>query len=725
MGFTAQDIFSYVRVDANGDTSQTTLLDADGDGDLDLVVASLLLPLEDRALPVLVLLNDGEGGLSDGTTALFGETIPEVNTPGLILVGDYDGDARDDVFVANQGLDANPFPGARNALFLSAGGEGFVDATATLPDASDFSHSAAQGDIDGDGDLDIVVMNVGGGTPPSGSLTDAYVLLNDGAGAFVREDDYLPSDIEVRAFGNKYTSSLLFDADGDGDPDLFLGTHGEPVEAHSLLLVNDGSGDFSAAERRQLPDSALGSVGVNVVDADAADLDGDGALDLVIAMTLNYRGNRIQILMNDGAGGFTDQTATRLPQVFDETEGYTSRVAVADMNGDGFPDLVAMHMLDRPIFLNDGEGRFVALPQGAFDYPAGAGTPEFVRLLPGDANGDGRMDLYAAAHVGMQDDLFWVFLQLDPGLSISGSAADDALTGDADAETLAGLDGADVLFGAAGHDTLGGGRGADYLNGGAGNDQLLGGDGDDELVGFRGADTLNGGAGDDSLHGGAGNDLYVVRKGDAVVERAGEGSDTVQSASAWTLGAYLEHLQLAGDAPLRGTGNALANSLGGNAGANVLDGAGGDDTLLGGTGADALRGSTGLDWLRGGAGADTLAGGAGDDTLDGGGGEDLFVLDGTLRGGGFDRIADFVPGADALQLSQARFGALEPGVLDAAAFAAGAGLVAAPDAAARIVLDTASGRLYYDADGPGGDAAVAIAQFATGTVIAASDVLVG
>ena len=118
------------------------------------------------------------------------------------------------------------------------------------------------------------------------------------------------------------------------------------------------------------------------------------------------------------------------------------------------------------------------------------------------------------------------------------------------------------------------------------NDVLLGESGDDTLLGLAGNDTLNGGAGNDTMTGGTGNDTYAVGSaGDVVIEYSGEGTDTVQTWINYTLGNFLERLELRG-AATTGTGNALNNTLVGNTLDNVLNGAGGDDYMIGGTGND-------------------------------------------------------------------------------------------------------------------------------------------
>lgn len=148
--------------------------------------------------------------------------------------------------------------------------------------------------------------------------------------------------------------------------------------------------------------------------------------------------------------------------------------------------------------------------------------------------------------------------------------------------------------------TLTGNSAANTLAGGAGNDLLVGGAGNDRLAGDAGTDTLQ---------GGAGNDTYVVDvTTDIVTENASEGTDTVETAITYTLGANVENLTLTGTAARNGTGNALDNVLRGNSAVNSLSGGTGNDTLDGLGGADTLTGGAGNDtYLLGrGYGADSV-----------------------------------------------------------------------------------------------------------------------
>jgi Ca2+-binding RTX toxin-like protein len=116
------------------------------------------------------------------------------------------------------------------------------------------------------------------------------------------------------------------------------------------------------------------------------------------------------------------------------------------------------------------------------------------------------------------------------------------------------------------------------------------------ITGNDGANLLNGGAGADTLVGGKGDDTYVVdNAGDVVTENANQGTDTVQAAASYVLGADIENLTLTGSGAISGTGNDLDNVITGNSGANTLTGGIGNDTLNGGTGTDTMVGGVGDD----------------------------------------------------------------------------------------------------------------------------------
>ncbi len=196
-----------------------------------------------------------------------------------------------------------------------------------------------------------------------------------------------------------------------------------------------------------------------------------------------------------------------------------------------------------------------------------------------------------------------------------GNSFDNQITGSNASNTLSGGDGNDTVDGGIGNDLVNGDNGNDTLTGAGGNDVLNGGSGDDSLIGGLGNDTLFGGIGNDTLDsgiekdtmiGGTGNDTYLVRDGSTLlVENAGEGTDTVNAYTSYTLAANIENMLWVGGAGT-GTGNSLVNIMTGN---------GGNNNLLGMAGNDTLTGFGGNDTLDGGAGADTMIGGTGNDTF--------------------------------------------------------------------------------------------------------------
>lgn len=353
--------------------------------------------------------------------------------------------------------------------------------------------------------------------------------------------------------------------------------------------------------------------------------------------------------------------------------------------------------------------------------------------------------------------------------------------GDARANTLKGTAGGDLVGGLAGNDTLYGYAGDDTLDGGAGSDKMIGGAGDDTYVvddardkvsesadagddrvlsdvswtlpnqvetlvltggavnatGNKAANTLvgndadnllDGKAGIDAMAGGLGNDSYVVDLAEElglIDEAADAGDDTLKIAYANQAKLALqisldgalenvEHVVLAGKGLFDVAGSGADNALTGNASANGLAGAGGDDILLGLAGNDVLDGGDGDDLLAGGVGLDVLTGGAG---------SDLFRFDTALKAKtNLDQITDFVTAVDCIELENSVFTRLTAaGPLDARHFATGK----AADADDYLVYDTATGALYYDADGSGSKAAVQFALLAGAPELAAGDFVVG
>lgn len=178
------------------------------------------------------------------------------------------------------------------------------------------------------------------------------------------------------------------------------------------------------------------------------------------------------------------------------------------------------------------------------------------------------------------------------------------------------------------------------LTGNAAANRLTGGLGNDILDGKAGADTLDGGDGDDTY--------FVDNMGDAIIELANQGEDTINTSISFDLsikGEHVEQLNLLGTAAINATGNALDNLITGNSSANIINGNAGEDILIGGAGKDTLNG---------GADDDILIGGSGNDILTGGTGADTFTWNladkGANKAPSIDKITDFNSTEDKLDL---------------------------------------------------------------------------
>jgi hypothetical protein len=342
--------------------------DFNGDGLVDVLVTRINYDAPGETYPVTLLLNKGNGHFVDATNSIFVGPPPQTQNVRQVIVADFNGDGHPDVFAADTGEDQQPFPGHQNSLILSQPGGKLVDASANLPQQSDFTHSTAAADINGDGAIDLYLGNLSG-APPT-------FLLNDGTGHFHVPDHALPTGFVA----SPYVGSALVDVNGDRAPDLVL-TGNETTD--SVVLLNDGRGAFSVLPNA-LPPKPWGVTSVALGIA-AGDLNGDRHIDLVISATQGnpfYTGQWLQVLINNGDGTFRDETAKRLPgQLKSNGQHWIAFPRLVDVNGDGHLDLLTQNLFPdaiTPAYLNNGHGRFKPMFPDAYR----AGVYAFVNDKP-------------------------------------------------------------------------------------------------------------------------------------------------------------------------------------------------------------------------------------------------------------------------------------------------------------------------------------------------------
>ncbi len=372
----------------------------------------------------LMSCSGGSGGSSGGSAIQpeFENVIQEVgigdvgNLGQTAAWGDFDGDGRQDLFVAN--TDSRP---PNSFLFRNAGGS-FVDVTMPAGIFDLPLRSAAWADYDNDGRLDLVVGTIEINEPPilyrntdgsffadvsveagiteEGGITSHTVWAdydNDGlvdlfqanigvSFLYRNEGDGTFSEVSTESGLGEFlftNSAIWFDFNNDGFSDLFLANDGI-----NTFYSNNGDGTFT-----DVTDMAGlgGDPGWNSVSACVGDFNGDGFLDLYVG---NISSSRNALYRNNGDGTFTDLTS----ETGTGDVGDARTCAWVDFDADGRIDLFTTnHTSPSKLFRNLGNIRFSDVaPQIGLDLPLDVFAAPW-----GDYNNDGFMDVFLNGHIGI------------------------------------------------------------------------------------------------------------------------------------------------------------------------------------------------------------------------------------------------------------------------------------------------------------------------------------
>lgn len=304
--------------------------DVDGDGDMDVLITGLNNEDVLSFLVAEIYLNDGSGNFS----ILLGTPFETVFYSATEFA-DIDGDGDLDVLIT--GLDMSD--DRVSNLYINDGSGNYSLDPAPPFEKVQFG-SIAFADIDNDADLDVIIS----GLSDAGPITKLY--LNDGLGVFTED--------EINSFTGVLFSAIAFaDMDNDSDPDLVITGRNSSEQCISELYVNigDGSGFF-------IEDESVPFAGANIGAINVSDFDGDNVNDIIITGEDYESGERLtKLYLNDGIGNFTLDISSWF-----ENAAFSS-VAVSDIDGDDDIDLLITgrnfinHNFTR-LYINNGSAEF-------------------------------------------------------------------------------------------------------------------------------------------------------------------------------------------------------------------------------------------------------------------------------------------------------------------------------------------------------------------------------
>ncbi len=358
-------------------------LDRDGDGDL-------LLMDTTRGGRKWIAINDGRFLRAVGLTPRFPAPWPGLGPHAVAADLDFDGDPEwislgvvyrnsgaGEFTVAQSGLPRGPLAvgdvdadgdldlvigAAPSALWLNDGTGTLFDATAGRLLDAERHRELCLVDLDRDGDLDLVTATAPDASSGTAGLN--RVFLNTGNGVF------LLSVVAIPAVAAASTAVATGDFDGDGDVDLAFANDDAP----DVLYGNDGSARFSRSTGFAPPDEGTRTL-------IAVDVEGDGDTDLLAG--LNAGSARLWI--NDGSGGFADEGFLRLPVPL--TVGHAT---AGDIDDDGDTDLALVTGVGPlpTLLVNDGLGRFANVTPQRLEVALSPAPATRVHLVDVDTDGD-------------------------------------------------------------------------------------------------------------------------------------------------------------------------------------------------------------------------------------------------------------------------------------------------------------------------------------------------
>ncbi|HEX8658969.1 MAG TPA: FG-GAP-like repeat-containing protein [Hymenobacter sp.] len=326
-------------------------------------------PVTDAGLYIYSAL---AGGRKQGTVTTNGSTVSFAATPGTPRTPFQAGETVQ-VTVPATAHNANNLLTTKRVFQFSAavGGTGRGTFLAgSNPSVAASSRAITTGDVDGDGDLDLLTGNVAGNT--------VSLLLNNGTGAFGTATSI--------AVGTGTTDLALADVDGDGDLDLLASNYTSNTVS---VRLNNGSGTFSSTQDVAIPSNTAPD------QLALGDVDGDGDLDLLVGTGLNLTASvTLRLNGGDASGSNTGvYSGGQSIAVSSESRG----VALADVDGDGDLDVLAASVSNGFVQVRLNGGDATGSNTGVFSGSGFVGVGDTpASIATGDLDGDGDLDLLTA-----------------------------------------------------------------------------------------------------------------------------------------------------------------------------------------------------------------------------------------------------------------------------------------------------------------------------------------
>ncbi len=534
--------------------------------------------------------------------------------------------------------------------------------------------TASAVDADGTATVTYSLVNSAGGRFAINATTGVITVVN---GLLLDFEQNPTHQVTVRATSSdgSFSDGVATITVNNVDPELVIGTNAAETIVGGALVDSFVLGGGN--------DVGNGGGGGDAIDGgDGDDLlvggDGDDSLEGGLGTDYLIGGDGIDLLSGGTGAGNTLQGGTGNDIYIIATNGDS----VLEFAGEGTDEVrtaLTVHTLQSnvEVLRYTGAANFLGIGNTGDNTLIGGGASDDLYGRDGNDRIQGGAGVANTLLGGLGNDVYILEAFGDSTIEVAGEGTDTVETAlsvhtlQANIENLT-LTGSSSQFGV----------------GNALDNVMRGGTSADDLYGRAGNDTLRGGTGSaNTLLGQEGDDLYIVEAaGDTVIEFAGEGTDTVETAlSSFVLRDNVENLTYTGTAGFTGIGSSDGNTIRGGAGVDFLSGLDGNDTLIGGNGADILVGGNGAD--------------------------DFRVVSSET---GVDRILDFTSGSDRISLQ----GFAHSATLN---IVQGAGAQTATNGNSTFLYNQTNGELSYDADGNGAGAAVVIATLNPSLTLALGD----